>query len=190
LVLKGKGGLNQMISRNRVAIIGLGVSVFLLLILLVMDTKGIYLQLGLPSRGISHRIISILLIIAAVISAIYLLKDAGMKWMAIGGGIFFILLTSVPNLVTETKYTMFSSPDQSEKFVVIEKGYAKLYQILDSGLFMTTLTKFETDRGYKPFSEGAYELEWVSPDTLIINYAFDYKLPTDYKTIELQYHND
>jgi hypothetical protein len=173
-----------------VAIIGLGVSVFLLLILLVMDTKGIYLQLGPPFRGISHRTISILLIIAAVISAVYLLKDKGMKWMAIGVGFFFILLTSVPNLVTETKYTTFSSPDQSEKFVVIEKGYAKLYQISDSGLFMTTLTKFDTDRGHKPFSEGAYELEWVSPDTVIINYAFDYKRATDFKTIELQYHND
>ncbi|MGM0837668.1 MAG: hypothetical protein ACQEV7_16045 [Bacillota bacterium] len=179
-----------MIKRNRIAIIGLGVSILLLLILLVMDAKGVYVQLGSPNNGISHHIISILLIIAAVSSAVYMLKDKGMKWIVIGVGLFFILLTSTPNLFTETKYTTFSSPDNSEKFVVIEKGYVKLYQISNSGLFMTSLTKtrLDIDREYKPFSEGAYELEWESPNTLIVHYAFNYK--HQFKTIELQYQND
>ncbi|PLR78627.1 hypothetical protein CU633_04275 [Bacillus sp. V3-13] len=179
-----------MSKNNKIATISLGSSMILLLILLVLDAKGIYVQLGPPSSGVSHHIISILLIIAAVISAVYLLKDRGMKWIAIGIGLFFISLTSVPELLTETEYTTFFSPDRNEKFVVIEKGYVKLYQLSNSGLFMTALTSFDTDRGYKPFSEGAYELEWVSPHTLIIHYAFDYRLETDFKTIEVQYHRD
>jgi hypothetical protein len=179
-----------MIKRNKIAIIGLGASVFLLLIQLVMDTKGVYFQLGPPSKGIGHHTISALLIIAAVISAVYMLTNKGMKWMAIGIGIFFILVISAPNLLMETKYTTFSSPDQSEKFVAIEKGYVKLYQVSNSGLFMTALTKtrLDVDREYKPFSEGAYELEWESPNTLIVHYAFNYK--HQFKTIELQYQND
>lgn len=177
-----------MFRPNKIAFIVLGASILLLLILLYMDTKGVYVQLGPPSSGISHTTLGIWLIIAAVGSAMYMLKDLGMRLIVIGIGLFFILIISSSNLFAEIKYTTFSSPDQSEKFVVIEKGYAMLYQISDSGLFMTALTKFDTDRGYKPFSEEAYELEWVSPNKLIIDYAYDYK--RDFKTIEVQYHSD
>lgn len=180
-----------MIKRNRTAIISLVVSISILFTQLVMDTKGIYFQIGPPSKGIGHYTISTLLIIAAVISAVYMLRDNGMKWMAIGAGIFFIFFINIPNLLVETEYTTFSSPNQSEKFVAIEKGYVKLYQVSDTGFFLTALTEtsLNVDREYKPFSKGEYELEWESPNTLIIHYAYNNTLP-EFQTIELQYQND
>jgi len=57
---------------------------------------------------------------------------------------------------------------------VIERGYGRLYQLSNSGLYMTYLTDIKTDDGYKPFSEGAYKFEWEEPNRLIIHYMFDY----------------
>ena len=63
----------------------------------------------------------------------------------------------------------FSSPDNKEEFVVIDRGYGRLYQLLNSRLYMTYLTDINTDDGYKPFLEGAYKLEWEESYQLIIH---------------------
>lgn len=156
----------------RVSIISFILSLALLFILFVLTTEGINIQIGIPPNGISHRILSFLLIIIAVISLVCMVKDNVIRVVIIGIGVFFILVIYLPIFFLE--YTHFSSTDNQEHFVVIEGGVGKLYKISDSGIYMNHITDFETDDGYKPFADGAYELEWNSPNELIIYYAFGY----------------
>lgn len=78
-----------------------------------------------------------MLIIVAIVSLIYLFNDRGIKGIIIAIGVFFIIVLSLPNLLTEAEYTRFSSPDNKEEFVVIERGYGRLYQLSNSRLYMT-----------------------------------------------------
>lgn len=119
-----------------------------------------------------------------------MVKDNVIRGVIIGIGLFFILIISLPVLLFETEYTYFSSPDNQEEFVVIERGVGKLYKLSDSRFYKTYITDIGTDDGYKPFADGAFELEWrTSPKELIIHYAFNYmnENNTDkYKEITIQ----
>ncbi|PLR75283.1 hypothetical protein CU633_21910 [Bacillus sp. V3-13] len=175
---------------KNMAIIVVICSIFLLLVLTFFNTKGIYIQIGTPPFGINHQAVAISLLIVAIISIINLLKDKVIKGIFFGIGVFFILVNMLPGLLTGVNYTTFSSPDNQHKFVVIEKGIGQLYQLSDSGLFMTHITDIHTDDGYKPFSNGAFKLEWISSDRLIIHYAFDYmdeNIYDDYRKVSVQY---
>ncbi|MEK4221646.1 hypothetical protein N1I86_06195 [Bacillus sp. FSL W8-0116] len=168
-------------------------SILLLLVMALLNAKGVYVQIATPPNGISHKTLSTLLIIAMVISLVYLLKDKVTRGIVIGIGAFFILINRLPELLTGVEYTTFSSPDNEHKFVVIEKGIGQLYQLSDSGLFLTYLADIHTDDGYKPFSNGAYKLIWISDDRLIIHYAFDYMDENNYdnyRKISVQYKRD
>jgi hypothetical protein len=162
-------------------------SILLLFALLILNINGVFVQIGTPPNGISHQVLSNLLIIVAIVSLIYLLKDRVIKGIIIAIGAFFIIVPSLPNLLTEAEYTKFSSPDNKEEFVVIERGYGRLYQLSNSRLYMTYLTDINTDDGYKPFSEGAYKLEWEEPNQLIIHYKFDYMLDSLSKEISTKF---
>ncbi|MGD6843538.1 hypothetical protein ACQCVH_13580 [Bacillus infantis] len=128
-----------------------------------------------------------LLIIVAIVSLIYFFNDKGIKGIIIALGVFFILVPSLPNLLIEAEYTRFSSPDNKEEFIVIERGYGRLYQLSNSKLFMTYLTSINTDDGYKPFSDSAYKLEWEEPNQLIIHYKFDSTLDSLSKKVSTRY---
>lgn len=178
----------ETIKRNNIAIIVLSSSIFLLLLLVFLNIKGIYVQIGTPPSGISQKALTIFLIIVIIISSVYLLKDKGIKGIIIGIGTFFIFMNILPDVLTGVEYTSFSSPDNEEKFVVIERGIGQLYKVSNSGLYMIFLTDIRTDDGYKPFSDGAYKLEWVSSEKLIIHYAFDYmdkNIFDDYREISI-----
>ncbi|KML42153.1 hypothetical protein LIS77_24225 [Cytobacillus firmus] len=171
----------------KVAIITFIISILLLFALLTLQINGIFVQIGTPPNGISHQAIRNLLIIVAIVSLIYLFNDRGIKGIIIAIGVFFIIVPSLPNLLTEAEYTRFSSPDNKEEFVVIERGYGRLYQLSNSRLYMTYLTSINTDDGYKPFSDSAYKLEWEEPNQLIIYFKFDYMSDSLSKEISTKY---
>ncbi|MCS0824805.1 hypothetical protein NX029_12555 [Cytobacillus firmus] len=155
----------------KMAIITFMTSILLLFALLTLQINGVLVHIGVaPPGGISHLALSNLLIIVAIVSLIYLFEDKGIKGIIIAIGAFFIIVPSLPNLLFEAEYTNFSSPDSKEEFVVID---ARLYQLSNSRLYMTYLTSISTDDGYRPFSDGAYKLEWEEPNQLIIHYKFD-----------------
>lgn len=180
----GKSNTKELL---KVAIIIFITSVLLLFALLTLQINGVFVHIGAPPNGISHQALSNLLIIVVIVSLIYLFNDTGIKGIIIAIGVFFIIVPSLPNLLTEAEYTRFSSPDNKEEFVVIERGYGRLYQLSNSRLYMTYLTSINTDDGYKPFSDSAYKLEWEEPNQLIIHYKFDYMSDSLSKEISTKY---
>ncbi|WP_047980680.1 hypothetical protein [Ornithinibacillus contaminans] len=170
----------------KIAVFTFIISILLLFTFILLSTNGINVQIGTPPTGISHNTISNLLIISAIASLTYLFKDRVIKAVIIVVGMFSIIIPSLPNLLSEAEYTTFSSPDNQEEFVVIERGYGRLYQLSNLGFYMTYLTDIKTDDGYKPFSEGAYKLEWEEPN-LIIHYRFDYMSDSLSKEISIKY---
>jgi len=171
----------------KIAIFVFVISIFVLFALLMLSRKEIYVQIGTPPNGISHMTFSIFFMIVAIASLVYLCNDRVIKGIVIGVGIFFIIVPSFPKLLIGADYTNFSSPDNKEKFVVIERGYGQVYQLSDSGLYMKYLTSIDTKRGYKPFLDGAYQLKWEEPNCLIIHYAFRYTSDSLDKEISIQY---
>ncbi|PLR70674.1 hypothetical protein [Bacillus sp. UMB0728] len=171
----------------KVAIITFITSILLLFAFLTLQINGVFVQIGIPPNGISHQALSNLLIIMAIVSLIYLFDDRGIKGIIIAIGVFFIIVASLPNLLIEAEYTRFSSPDNKEEFIVIERGHGRLYQLSNSRLFMTYLTSINTDDGYKPFSDSAYKLEWEEPNQLIIHYKFDSTLDSLSEKVSTRY---
>ncbi|MGD7043073.1 hypothetical protein [Jeotgalibacillus proteolyticus] len=171
----------------KMASITLATSVLLLFTLLALQINGVSVYIGAPPVGISHNVISNLLIIVAIASFTHLFKDRVIKAVIIVLAIFFIGIPSLPNLLFEKEYTTFSSPDNQEEFVVVERGYGRLYQLSNLGLYMTYLTDIETDNGYKPFSNGSYKLEWEEPNRLTIQYRFDNISDSLSKDISINY---
>lgn len=88
---------------------------------------------------------------------------------------------------SNAEYSTFSSPDKQERFLIIETGHSKIYQLSDAGLFITYVTNVRTDDGYKPFSNDAYHLEWKEPNKLLIQYVFDYMKPNNYEEVSIIY---
>ncbi|MBT2681954.1 hypothetical protein J7E38_23620 [Bacillus sp. ISL-35] len=168
----------------KVAIITFITSILLLFTLLTLSINDVFVHIGTPPNGISHLALSNLLIIVAIVSLIYLFNDKGIKGMIIAIGVFFIILLSLPSLLFEAEYTKFSSPDSKEEFVVID---GRLYQLSNSRLYMTYLNSISTDDGYRPFSDGAYKLEWEEPNQLIIHYKFDPMSDSLNKEISIKY---
>lgn len=160
----------------RIPLISLILSLALLFILFILAVKGINIQLGIPPNGIGHRGLSILLIIISVISLVYMVKDIVIRVVIIGVGALFIFMLSFQGLLSGTEYTSFTSPDNQEVFIVVERNLNKLYKLSDSRLFMTYITDIPANNQYKPFANGGYKLEWkTSPKELIIHYAFNRK---------------
>ncbi|MGY4795505.1 hypothetical protein ACVNNN_10900 [Lysinibacillus fusiformis] len=164
-------------------------SVSILLLILFLGTKGIYLQIGFPPGGIHSYQIKCLLIILILISSVYLIQhlfhNLIMTTIATINNCFIfsaILIIYVLHL-GDVDYTTFSSPKNQENFVVVERGFGELYQMSKTGLFMKYLANVHTDDGYRPFSEGAYQLNWKEPNTLVIRHAFDYMSPNSYTQI-------
>ncbi len=127
-----KGNTKEKI---KIAVITLITSIVLLFALIIFEANGIYVQIKTPPNGISHRALSNLLIIVAIVSLIYFFNDKGINGIIIAIGVFFIIVPSLPNLLSEAEYTRFSSPE----FIVIERGYGRLYQLSNSRLYMTFL---------------------------------------------------
>ncbi|WP_080846281.1 hypothetical protein [Cytobacillus gottheilii] len=172
---------------SKVAIITFITSILFLFSLLTLQINGVFVQIGTPPNGISHQALSNLLIMLAIVSLIYLFNDRGIKGIIIAVGVFFIIVPSLPNLLIEAEYTRFSSPDNKEEFIVIERGYGRLYQLSNSRLYMTYLTSINTDDGYKAFSDSAYKLEWEEPNQLIIHYKFDSTLDSLSEKVSTRY---
>ncbi|MBK3497077.1 hypothetical protein JFL43_19995 [Viridibacillus sp. YIM B01967] len=167
-------------------------SVSFLLLLYFLTTKGIYIQIGTPPNGIHHYFLNCLLIFFTFLSGIYLIhykfNDKGLTIIAIGISSFISVFVLLYGLMTlEAKYTKFSSPNKQENFVVIETGHGEVYQLLNTGLFMTHLTDIRTDDGFKPFSDGAYQLEWKKTNELLVKYVFDYMSPENYHEVTVTY---
>lgn len=95
----------------KLAIFTFVTSILLLFALLILNINGVFVQIGTPPNGISHQVLSNLLILVAIVSLIYLLKDRVIRGIIIAIGAFFIIVPSLPNLLTEAEYTKFSSPD-------------------------------------------------------------------------------
>lgn len=174
-------------EKIKIAVITLITSIVLLFALIIFEANGIYVQIKTPPNGISHRALSNLLIIVAIVSLIYFFNDKGIKGIIIAIGVFFIIVPSLPNLLSEAEYTRFSSPNNKEEFIVIERGYGRLYQLSNSRLYMTFLTSINTDDGYKPFTDGAYKLEWEEPNQMIIHYKFDSTLDSLSEKVSTRY---
>ncbi|TKC19622.1 hypothetical protein [Robertmurraya kyonggiensis] len=192
---KVKGGIFLMSASMEIEkanIIAIGVlitSTILIMLLYFLKSWGVYVQLGTPPQGVSLRILFILLTIVATVSGLYLSKDKIFD-ICIGALCLFIILSNLFSwwlFDSNAVYTIFSSPDKNEHFLVVETGYGTLYQLSSSGLFMTELAVIRTDDGYKPISKGAYRLEWKEQNKLIINYAFDYMAPNEYRKMNIEY---
>jgi hypothetical protein len=52
---------------------------------------------------------------------------------------------------------------------------------------MTHLTDIRTDDGFKPFSDGAYQLEWKKTNELLVKYVFYYMSPENYHEVTVTY---
>lgn len=168
-----------------IAIFILIISILVLFDLQIMSEKGLYVQIGTPPNGISHMTLSNLFKVAAIVSLVYLCNHETLRGIVAWVGIFFIVIPSFQ--LIEKDYTSFSSPDGKEQFVVIERGVGRLYQLSDSGLYMKFLTSIDTKRGYKPFSNGEYQLKWEEPNSLIIHYAFRHTSDSLDKEISIKY---
>lgn len=173
---------------SKLALILFTLSIILLFLLLLLQFNGVYILLGTPPRGISNQTLINLLILTKVISLTYLMKDKVLKGLVIVVGAFFILLSFLFISLIETDYTFFSSPNNQKNFVMVERGYGSLYQLSESKMYMVHLANSQTNNGYKPFSEGAYKLEWKEANRLVVHYQFDYmhnvlnrKIETHYK---------
>ena len=169
----------------KIAIFILIISILILFALRILSDYGIYVQIGTPPNGISHMTFSNLFKVAAIVSLVYLCNHEVLKGIVAWVGIFLVVIPSFQ--LIEADYTSFSSPDDKEQFVVIERGYGRVYQISTSGLYMKYLTSTDTKRGYKPFSNGEYQLKWEEPNRLIIHYAFRYTSTDLDKEISIQY---
>ena len=110
----------------KIAIITLIISILLLFVLLILNINGINLQIGTPPNGISHKTLSNLIIIVSVVSLIYMLKDGNKGNCYWDRGVFYNN-TTPPNLLIEAEYSKFSSPDNKDEFVVIERRYGRLW---------------------------------------------------------------
>ncbi|WP_445480580.1 hypothetical protein ACULLL_10705 [Lysinibacillus irui] len=160
-------------------------SVSILLFMLFLSTKGIYLHIGLPPAGIPHYLLKYLFIFSTCISGIYIIhykfRNKGDTAIAVFFSFFILAFTLVYGLLSSgAKYTIFSSPNNQESFVVVETGHGEIYQMSNTRLFMKHLVNISTDDGFDPFSEGAYQLKWNKPNEFVIRYAFDYMTPNDY----------
>ncbi|ALC83511.1 MULTISPECIES: hypothetical protein [Bacillus] len=176
----------------KISIVSLILSLFFLLISYLFTMKGIYIQFGTPAKGINHQFLNGLFIITTVVSGVYLInykqKDKVIRGIVIGIGSFIFALVLLNGLeYYDAEYTTFSSPDSQESFLIIETGHGEIYQLSNSGLFMTHLTNIRTDDGYKPFLNGAYQLEWKEPNELLIKYVFDYMEPNNFQEVTVTY---
>ena len=148
----------------------------ILLIIYSLSKKGIYLQIGTPPGGIRSYQINCLLIVLLLISGVYLLHYTFYKLVItvistiVACFIFSALLIIYFLHLADVDYTTFSSPDNKEHFVVVERYYGEIFQLSDNRIFMTYLGTTESD-GNKPFLQGAYHLNWKSSDELIIDYS-------------------
>jgi len=191
----GRKRMESLTKRNYLmaAKITLVCSVILLMILIFLSIKNIYVQLGMPTGGISHQFLSGLCVISIILSANYLInyriKDKVIKGVVTGVGVFLLLLMIFINWIpsSNAKFTTFTSPDKKEVFVIKETGYGQLYQLSNSKFFMIHLVDIRTNNGYKPFSNHTYKLEWDSPDKLTILYVSDYMQPDNYEKISVSY---
>lgn len=182
--------VSKEIEKANIIAMGVLISSILFLILFYfLKSWGIYVQLGTPPQGVSLRVLFILLTIVATVSGLYLSKDKILN-ICIGALCSFIIFSNLFSwwlFDSNAVYTIFSSLDKNEHFLVVETGYGTLYQLSSSGLFMTKLAVIRTDDGYKPISEGAYRLVWREQNKLIINYAFDYTAPNEYRKMNIEY---
>lgn len=148
----------------------------ILLIIYSLSTKGIYLQIGTPPGGIRSYQINCLLIVLLLISGVYLIHYTFYKLIItiistiVSCFIFSALLIIYFLFLADVDYTTFSSPDNKEHFVVVERHYGDIFQLSDNRLFMTYLGTTESG-GNKPFLQGAYHLKWKSSDELIVDYS-------------------
>lgn len=150
-------------------------NIVFLLILFYFSTKGMFLQLGVP--GIRHYQLNGLFLLSVLISGVFLIHfhfhDKGLTFIAIflsSSISFFILINGLFQF--EAKYSIFSSPNNEEHFVVFETGHGDLYQIVN-GLFIKHLADIRTDDGYKPFDQGTYLVEWKCGNKFTVKYAMD-----------------
>ena len=81
-------------------------------------------------------------------------------------------------LYSEYRYFTFKSPNKANTLIVEEKtfllsGWSDVYE-KKYGIFIKQIEgEISNDDGFRPFSSGAYTLQWKSDDTVIINYSFD-----------------
>lgn len=167
-------------------------SLIFLFILTLLSMNGIYIQLGIPSVGISHQFLNLLFIFTTVFSGVYLInykqKDKALKGIVAAIGLFLLIIPLLNWIMSsDAEYITFTSPDKKEKFLIIETGHGELYQLSDSKLFMIHLADINTDDGFKPFTNKAFKLEWEEPNKLFIHYAFDYMEPDKYQKISITY---
>ena len=185
---------NMKVSKNNhpIILIFFIFNITLLLIIYFLTTKGIFIQIGVP--GLQHHYINGIFLFSALISGILLIHykfhDKGLTFIAIFLSLFisfFVMMYGL--LIFDAKYTTFSSPNKQVHFVVIETGHGDIYQMSNTGLFITHLASIRTDDGFQPFNKGAYRLEWKSGNTLMIKYGFYAQSPLkDYHEMTVTYY--
>lgn len=174
------GGYKMRVVNNkkffRPLIVCFIICISLLFVLLFLGEKGVYLQIGKPPGGIRSYQINCLLVVLLLISSGYLIHYIFNNLIItvfstiVNCFIFSALLIIYFLHLADVDYTTFSSPDNKEHFVVVERYYSEIFQLSNNGLYMTYLGTAESD-GYKPFLEGAYHLKWKNPNELVIDYS-------------------
>ncbi|CAM2077050.1 MAG: hypothetical protein NSGCLCUN01_01238 [uncultured Clostridium sp.] len=88
-----------------------------------------------------------------------------------------IIIFAYIMLYSEYRYFTFKSPNKSNTLVVEEKtfllsGWSDVYE-KKYGIFIKQIEgEISNDDGFRPFSSGAYTLQWKNDDTVIIGYSF------------------
>lgn len=176
----------------KISIIALLLSIFLLLLIFILNHKNIYIQINISSFRLTNSFIKIVTIFTTVLSFTYIIfMKIRMKFIRVIVIIFSILFLGITFLINlilnDAEYTSFYSPDYKQKFIARETGYTEIYQMSKTGLYMKHLVNIQTNNGYKPFYNGSYQIMTKDSNELIIKYVFDYMHPDNFTEVTIKY---
>ncbi|MGG2087225.1 hypothetical protein ABFY59_09510 [Priestia aryabhattai] len=177
-------------ERNFVVTLSICVlSILLKVILIVLNSNGIYVQGTNFSQGIINLTISIAILLSVTRIIMYKLKDKTFKTLTVVCAAFLIVSNFCWWLFinSDAAYTTFHSPNRNEAFVVKETRHSEVYQLLKFKLLLKKLVDIRGDDGYRMFYGDKYKLEWMDHNKLKIHYLFDPISPDDYKDVTVTY---
>ncbi|MBZ6486428.1 hypothetical protein CCZ20_22240 [Priestia aryabhattai] len=177
-------------ERNFVVTLSICVlSILLKVILIVLNSNGIYVQSTNFSQEIINLTINIVILLSITRIIMYKLKDKTFKTLTVICAPFLIVSNFCWWLMidSDATYTTCYSPNRNEAFVVKETRHSEVYQLLKFKLLSKKLVDIRGDDGYRMFYEDSYKLEWMNQNKLKIHYLFDPISPNDYKDVTVTY---
>ena len=141
----------------------------------------IYLMFLGINQSIINSILYILIIISITVTFYQNLKKFSkylLLFMASACIVVILFVTSIIN--SDKDYFYFESPNKSYTLIVEENafllsGWSNFYE--KKGIFFIKNIKKQitTDDGYKPFSDGNYDVNWINENSVKINYDYGTK---------------